>query len=166
MGAKEWQAFWADLIVLVPLNRFRFVYEAGAQASCKEWEKATENYARFVKDAPLSHSDVWYEYAAVQLLSGDRQGYRQTCQRVLAGACAVPAMRPYLAARVCTLGTNSLEDTQLAATISARELTQFAAEFWSLTERGGLIVEQTGSMKPCLCLSEVSGRRSSPAPPS
>jgi tetratricopeptide (TPR) repeat protein len=135
---KEWRAFWADLTALIPVNRFSFVDQARAQASLKQWAKATENYARFVNDAPLSDGDVWYEYAAVQLLSGDRQGYYQTCQRVLAGAGKAAEMRPYLAARLCTLGANSLEVTQLSATVSARELTQFATKFWSLTERGAL----------------------------
>ena len=47
-------------------------------------------------------------------------------------------MRPYLVARVRTLGANSLEDAQLSATVSAGELKEFATEFWSLTERGAL----------------------------
>ena len=73
--------------------------------------------------------DVWFEYAAVQLLSGDRQGYRQTCKRMLGSEPKSLKIRPYLVARACTLAPDSVDDAELPAKTSAQELQQSANDF-------------------------------------
>ncbi len=110
---------------------------ARAHIDQKQWGKAAEVYAQLIKDGHVKDSEVWFEYAAVQLLSGDRKGYRQTCKWMLEGG-RFNKVRHYLVARACTLAPGAVENVSLLEQVSAQELQQFATAFWSLTEQGAL----------------------------
>ena len=134
---QDWQTLWANVKELAlrdPLERAR------SHVGGKQWAKAAEVYSQLINDGSVTPGDdVWFEYAGVQLLSGDRQGYRQTCKRMLDGATNALKMRPYLVARACTLAPDSVDDAELPTKTSAQELQQSANEFWSLTEQGALL---------------------------
>ncbi len=87
----------------------------------------------------MDDGEVWFEYAAVQLLSGDRNGYRQTCAEMLKRCqLQLPEMRPYHVARSCTLAPEAVPDLARVKQLSDGELMNKAAAFWSLTEQGAL----------------------------
>jgi tetratricopeptide (TPR) repeat protein len=103
-----------------------------------EWKEAAACYATALDLEPTDDSNLWFEYAASQLLSGDRPGYRRTCARMLSRRQAAPRMRPYLVARACTLAPDSADDPALATRLSADELRGNPGAFWSLTEQAAL----------------------------
>src|ERR1022692_4083345 len=92
-------------------------------------------YAQLTMDPTTVDGEVWFEFAAVQLLAGNRQGYRDTCKRMLEGSPKKPKIRDYLLARTCTLAPDSVDDWALPMQVSELELQQNRAAFWSLTEK-------------------------------
>jgi eukaryotic-like serine/threonine-protein kinase len=82
--------------------------------------------------------DLWFEYAAVQLLTNDTAGYRRTCAHMLARCQATSKMRRYLVARACTLAPNSTDDPKLPGRLSQDELMRSEAACWSLSEQAAL----------------------------
>jgi hypothetical protein len=80
----------------------------------------------------------WFEYAAVLLLSGDRQGYTNACARMVESCGKAPFLRAYHVARACTLAPDSVADAALPGRLAATELAARAGDSWSLTERGAL----------------------------
>jgi tetratricopeptide (TPR) repeat protein len=111
--------------------------QARAHADRKAWAKAADAYAQYLKDAQAPDGEIWFEYAAVQLLSGDRAGYCQSCKFMLK-ATTEDDLRAYLAARACTLASDPAVDVALGAKVSGPELKSNAGSFWSLTEQGAL----------------------------
>src|SRR5262249_14899486 len=63
------------------------ILAARAHADKKEWVKAAERYGELLKTqaqiAGIDIAEIWFEYAAVQLLAEDRAGYRETCKLML-----------------------------------------------------------------------------------
>jgi serine/threonine-protein kinase len=135
-----WKKLWTEVKALVLRDPLTTLAKARQYVDEKEWAKAAKIYALFTKDTSPTDGEVWFEYAAVQWLSGDYPGYRQTCKHMLQGAPKTPKFRPYLIARVCTLAPDSVEDAALPAEVSGPELKLYATEFWSLTEQGALLV--------------------------
>jgi serine/threonine-protein kinase len=134
----EWRQFWSDVARLAardPVQRFA---QARAHAARKEWTRAAEMYNAVLTDVPTSNSHVWFEAAAVRLLSGDAEGYRQACKCLLSRAVNPSVVRPYIAARACTLAAESGEDLARVSWNCESELQKFATTFWSLTEQGAL----------------------------
>jgi tetratricopeptide (TPR) repeat protein len=105
-----------------------------------EWKEAAACYAEALDLEPTDDGSPWFEYAASQLLAGDRSGYRRTCARMLSRCQVAPQMRPYLVARACTLEPDSADDSALATRLSADELRRNSDAFWSLTEQAALDV--------------------------
>jgi serine/threonine-protein kinase len=136
---KDWQRLWADVKLLgsgdplVPLTNARY------SAAHGRWAKAAESYAEYLKKSRADNGEVWFEYAAVQLLAGDEKGYRETCRYMLTDGRKVFTMRPYHAARAATLAPNSVSDPSLAASVSAEELSRYDKVFWCLTEQAALL---------------------------
>src|SRR5262249_23180250 len=63
---KEWSRLWADVATLRaedPLEQGR------AYAARRQWDQATDCYARALKLDPPEDGHFWFEYAALQLLS-------------------------------------------------------------------------------------------------
>jgi serine/threonine-protein kinase len=108
--------------------------KARALAGKQDWNAAAKVYAEAAEVKSTADSEGSFEYAAVQLLSGDRDAYRQITERMLRQR----GVRPFLAARACTLAPCTAENLALAGQLSANELGQAESEHWSLTERGAL----------------------------
>jgi serine/threonine-protein kinase len=135
---RAWQALWADVATLGARDPVALFEQARAHVGRREWGKAAACYAEGFGLEPSDDGELWFEYAATQLLARDRPGYRRTCARMLARCQATPKMRPYLVARACTLAPDSVDDWQLPARLSRDELIRSAAEPWSLTEQAAL----------------------------
>jgi tetratricopeptide (TPR) repeat protein len=133
----QWRRFWAGVEELVLSDRELNLEAARAHVARKEWREASEFYAQYFKDGSSTDGEPWFEYAAVQLLLDNREGYRQTCKSMLE-AGQNGKQRPYLVARACTLACESVPDMALVSKLSAVELKANAGEFWSLTQQAAL----------------------------
>jgi eukaryotic-like serine/threonine-protein kinase len=134
-----WQALWEKVAALALRDPVAKFDQARIHVSRTEWEKAVRRYAEELEIEPTDDSNVWFEYAAAQLLAGDRAGYRRTCAHMLVRCQPAGPMRPFLVARACTLAPDSFEDAARAALLSQNELLERnSGEFWSLTELGAL----------------------------
>jgi hypothetical protein len=87
---------------------------------------------------PTDNDDLWFEYAAAQLLAGDRPGYRRACAHMLARCQPTGPMRPYVVARACTLAPDSTNDPTQLRRRCMKELEGDEAAFWALTEQGAM----------------------------
>jgi serine/threonine-protein kinase len=152
----QWRRFWAGVDELVLGDRELNLARARAHAGRKEWRKAAEFYARYFNDGPSPDGEPWFEYAAVQLLVGNRDGYRKTCRSML-HAGQQRKLRPYLVARACTLASGSVADMALVSQLSTRELNDNAGAFWSLAQQGALCC-RTKQYKDALPLLQKSLR--------
>ena len=102
--------------------------------------KAAGYYSRAVKLETPEDGHLWFEYAAVQLLAGDREGHRRSCARLQELSTGrSPNVRPYHVARAWTLGPIAGRDLAPVSALSARELRRCGTQFWSLTEQGALL---------------------------
>jgi tetratricopeptide (TPR) repeat protein len=139
---RAWQALWAMVATLAARDPAVKLDQARAHVARREWEKAAACYAEVVELEPTDDGVIWFEFAAAQLLAGDRPGYRRTCAHMLARCQTMPQMRPYLAARACTLAPDSTDDPTQPARLSATELERDdergAAPSWALTEQAAL----------------------------
>ena len=73
---QEWRRLWADLeasLAADPLGQGR------ASAARRDWARAADGYARAIERGPRNDGHVWFEYAALLLLTGDRPGYARAC---------------------------------------------------------------------------------------
>jgi tetratricopeptide (TPR) repeat protein len=131
---EQWQRLWADLAALVaadPLEQGRL------HAARRSWNKAADCYARALeRGAP--DGDLCFEYAAIRLLAGDRQGYASACARMLARYGKAPSLRSYHVARACTLAPDAVPEPSLPGRLAEVELQAWAHAFWSMTEQGAL----------------------------
>ena len=72
---QEWQRLWADIeaaLAADPLGQGR------ASAAQRDWARAAKGYARAIERGPRNDGHVWFEYAALLLLTGDRPGYARS----------------------------------------------------------------------------------------
>jgi serine/threonine-protein kinase len=134
---RPWQKLWTDVAGLAARDPDVKLEDARAQAARRQWAAATASYAQAFRLRPTNDGEAWFEYAAVQLLSGDRDSYRRTCAEMLQRS-QLPGMRSYLVARACTLAPDAVPDLARVNSLSDREIRQSAAAFWSLTEKGAL----------------------------
>jgi serine/threonine-protein kinase len=153
---KEWRALWADFKVLISQDPATALALARAYVDRKQWARAANQYAQLLNNKPPLDGEVWFEYAAVQLLSGDRAGYRQSC-KVMLNAGRDKKLRPFLVARACTLAPLPGIDLVLASAVSAAELKASESESWSPTVQGALCC-RTKRFKEALPLFERSLR--------
>jgi serine/threonine-protein kinase len=154
-----WQALWEKAATVAVRDPVAKLDQARAHVARREWEKAVRCYAEGIDLEPTDNGEVWFEYAAAQLLAGDRPGYRKTCAHMLERCQATPPLRPYLAARACTLAPGSTDDPTQPLRLSAKELEsnneRGDAQFWALTEQGALAV-RAGRFPEALPLLERS----------
>jgi tetratricopeptide (TPR) repeat protein len=132
---KQWQRLWADVAALLaadPVERGR------AHAARLDWARAADDYGRAMSLAATENGELWFEYAAVLLLSGDRAGYAKACARMVERCGKAPDLRAYHVARACTLAPDAVPDASLPRRLAESELASAAREFWSLTEQGAL----------------------------
>jgi serine/threonine-protein kinase len=114
------------------------LYLSLAYAEHRDWAHAADSYARTVKGDPTADGHVWYEYAALLLLSGDRSGYTAACAHMVAAFDIPGGPRAYHIARACTLAPDAVVVAAMPGRIAATELQANAKEFWSLTEQGAM----------------------------
>jgi tetratricopeptide (TPR) repeat protein len=134
---QSWQQFWARVKTVAVHAPLVALERAHRHAERKQWAEAARVYAELAQEPPSLDDYGWFEYAAVQLLSGNVSGYHKTCQHML-GAASQDKLRRYLATRACTLATHSAADNKLAWQVGLPELQVNSSEFWSLTEQAAL----------------------------
>ena len=144
---RGWQAFWANVATLGARDPLDLFNRARDHVRQSEWKKAADCYRAGFDLEPTEDGELWFEYAAVQLLAENRAAYGRACADILAR----PSTRPYLAARVCTLTRNSADDTERASRLGRDELFRSAMASWSLTEQGALLV-RAGQPTPAINL--------------
>src|SRR5262249_37001693 len=120
-GQRTWQTLWAKVTALAARDPVALFDRARVHGSRREWKQAAACYAEGFALEPTDHSELWFEYAASQLLAKDKEGYRRTCAHMLARSQA-KKMRPYLAARACTVSPGSADATDLPSRLSQDEL--------------------------------------------
>jgi len=110
----------------------------GAHAAGRQWDQGAVAYARILTRAQTDDGHPWFEYAALSLLSGDRQGYVRACAHMIERCGKAGGPRACHVARACTLAPDSVADASLPGRLAEKELKDSAREFWSLTEQGAL----------------------------
>ena len=132
---QEWRRLWTDLEASLagdPLGQGR------ASAAHRDWARAADCYARAIERGPRNDGHVWFEYAALLLLTGDRPGYARACAHMIEERGKDGGPRAYHVARACTLAPDAVADATLPGRLAEKELQDNAREFWSLTEQGAL----------------------------
>jgi serine/threonine-protein kinase len=136
---NAWKDLWGKIAALAERDPSSKIEQAQDHVARMEWEKAARCYAEGIELEPTDNAELWFEYAAAQLLAGDQAGYRQTCAHMLARCQPAGPMRPYLVARACTLAAESYEQAVRVSALSRNELLERnQTEFWALTELGAL----------------------------
>jgi eukaryotic-like serine/threonine-protein kinase len=111
--------------------------QARSEAALRNWASAIGSYTLAVSIRNANDGEVWFELAAVQLLSGDVTAYRRTCA-VMVDRSENAGLRAFLVARACALGPAQAEDIAHAGRVGLQELDAHAEAHWSLTQRGAL----------------------------
>ncbi|MBP3954878.1 protein kinase [Gemmata sp. G18] len=135
---RNWQEFWQKAGSLGARDPAAKFAEARAYAARAEWKKAATCYAEGMELEPTNDDDLWFEYAAAQLLAKDPSGHRRTCEHMLARCQPAGPMRPYLVARAWTLAPATISDLTQPYRLSKNELDRSARDYWALTEVGAL----------------------------
>jgi serine/threonine-protein kinase len=156
---KQWQRLWADVAALVAADP---VEEGLAHAKRREWARAADSYTRALKRGATDDGHIWFEYAAVLLLSGDRPGYASACTHMVQRYGKGLNLRAYHVARACTLAKGAVADSSLPGRLAESELKDSARQFWSLTEQGALSY-RAGRFPQAVALFEQS-LRADPTP--
>jgi eukaryotic-like serine/threonine-protein kinase len=147
---EEWQRLWADVAAAIAADPLA---QGQLHIAHREWKQAADCYARRLALSPTDNGLVWYEYAAVSLLAGDRPGYDKACAHLFETAGKPGGPRPYHLARACTLIPDGRAED--AARVAEVELAKNANLFWSLTEQGALAY-RTGQFEESASLFERS----------
>jgi tetratricopeptide (TPR) repeat protein len=152
---RRWQAFWASLVPPAAGDPLPTLGAARAYAGRGEWKAAAESYVRLFELSPNDFAQEWFELAAVELLTGDRDAYRKTCARLAHRSLGTKAVRPYHVARTCTLAPHAVDDLTPVTRLSADELKQYGTQYWSLTEQSALL-HRAGRSQEAVALLERS----------
>ena len=150
----RWQRLWADVTALRAADP---VGQGRTHAARRQWAPAADSYARALKRGPTDDGELWFEYAALLLLSGDRPGYARACAHMIEAWGKAGGPRPYHVARACTLAADAVPDASLPGRLAKKELQDSAQAFWSLTERGALHYRD-GQFQQAVALFEQSLR--------
>jgi tetratricopeptide (TPR) repeat protein len=132
---EEWRRLWADVdasLAVDPLEQGR------ASAARRNWARAADCNTKAMKGGPTNDGHVWFEYAAVSLLSGDSPGYVRACDHMIERCGKDGGPRSYHVARACTLAPDAVAEASLAGRLAEKELQASTRAFWSLTEPGAL----------------------------
>jgi tetratricopeptide (TPR) repeat protein/tRNA A-37 threonylcarbamoyl transferase component Bud32 len=131
----QWQRLWGDVAALLAADP---VQQGLAHAAHREWDKAADCYTRALTRAATDAGHLWFEYAALLLLSGNRLGYEEACAHMIAKYGNASSLRAYHVARACTLAPLAVADASLPGRLAEAELKVDSGQFWSLTEQGAL----------------------------
>ncbi len=149
---EEWRRLWADVdasLAADPLEQGRVF------AARRDWARAADCYTKAIKGGATNDGHVWFEYAAVLLLSGDSPGYVRACASMIERCGKAGGPRSYHVARACTLAPDAVALASLAGRLAEKELQASTRAFWSLTEQGALAY-RAGRFQPVVPLFEQS----------
>jgi hypothetical protein len=79
---RAWQTLWANVATLSARDPVALLEGARRHVGRREWGNAVGLYAEAFELEPTDDGEVWFEYAAAQLLAEDRAGYRRTCAHI------------------------------------------------------------------------------------
>jgi tetratricopeptide (TPR) repeat protein len=148
----EWRRLWADVdasLAADPLEQGRVF------AARRDWARAADCYTKAIKGGATNDGHVWFEYAAVLLLSGDSPGYVRACASMIERCGKAGGPRSYHVARACTLAPDAVAEALVAGRLAEKELQASTRAFWSLTEQGALEY-RAGRFQPVVPLFEQS----------
>ena len=74
----QWQRLWGDVAALLAADPLQ---QGFAHAARRDWEQGRRLLHSALKLASTDAGHFWFEYAAVLLLSGNRLGYADACDR-------------------------------------------------------------------------------------
>jgi tetratricopeptide (TPR) repeat protein len=151
---RDWQALWAKVTKLAGRDPIELFARARTHVARLEWKDAVKCYTEGMALEPTDNADLWFEYAAAQLLAGDRPGYRRACAHMLARCQPAGSMRPYLVARACTLAPDSTDDPTQPFRLSVVELAN-NREFWAMTQKAALFLRE-GQTSDAMITAEQS----------
>jgi tetratricopeptide (TPR) repeat protein len=154
---EQWQRLWADVAAQIAADPLG---QGWAHAARREWSQAADGYSRALMRGPTDDGHLWFEYAALLLLSGDRRGYAQACAKMVERCGKDKGPRSYLVARACTLAPDAVADMSVPVSFAEKELQSNAQQFWSLTEQGALAY-RVGRIHESVPLFEQSLRANS-----
>lgn len=135
---RVWQALWKDVAALAERDPAAKFKQAQAHADRQEWKQAARCYAEAMDLESTDDADIWFEYAASQLLAGDRAGHRRACEHMLSQCQPKGPMRPYLVARAWTLAPVS-EIQMKHLYVAESEVNRNQAEFLAATQLGAMM---------------------------
>ena len=137
---RAWQTLWAKVAELAARDPAAKLGQARAHVGRREWAKAAACYAEAFDLEPTDDGELWFEYAACQLLAGDRAGYRRACAH--AGPLWGDTVRAALPRRPRLHAGPRLGRRRgtPARHLSEGELSSHGDTFWSLTEQGALLI--------------------------
>jgi tetratricopeptide (TPR) repeat protein len=136
----RWRELWGRVerqLAVTPAGQF---VQAREHMGRREWGKAADCYARAHTLGAADDGHFGFEYAALLLLSGDQEGYARVCARMAERCGKAPNLRPYHAARACTLASPSPVDPTVVQKLAREELLSPSNtdQPWSLTEQAAL----------------------------
>jgi serine/threonine-protein kinase len=135
----QWEQAFAQVAKVRPKDGHPWRARGRAEARRGRWKEAAAALAKSIALEPPDDAEIWFEYACLQLLSGDEDGYRRTCARMLADAeTKKRPLRPYLVARACTLAAGGVADLKRLERLAEPELLRERAVYWSLVEQAAL----------------------------
>ena len=111
---------------------------ARSHAAARQWDQGAAGYARILTRGQTDEGHLWFEYAALSLLSGDRPGYVRACAHLIERCGKAGGPRAYHVARACTLAPDAIAEASLPGRLAEKELKDSGRDFWSLTEQGAL----------------------------
>jgi serine/threonine-protein kinase len=120
------------------LEQGQWLVPGREHAGRREWGQAARCYTRLLERDPNQSSEVYFEHAAVLLLSGDRDGYRHACARTVERGGKEKGFGPYLAARACTLAPDCAAEAARAGPLAEQEMKAFPNAYWWQTEQAAL----------------------------
>jgi tetratricopeptide (TPR) repeat protein len=77
---RDWETLWSKVATFAAPDPVELVRRPREHVGRREWGKAVACYAETLERAPTDDRELWFEYAASQLLAGDRPGYRRAWQ--------------------------------------------------------------------------------------
>jgi serine/threonine protein kinase/tetratricopeptide (TPR) repeat protein len=154
--AGPWRKLWARVEGLLAQTPAGPLGQARGHMARREWRQASDCYARALELGAADDGHFGFEYAALLLLSGDRNGYLRACARMVERCGKTPNLRAYHVARACTLAPD-VALVARAGRLAQKELQANAGKFSALTERGALH-SRAGRFKEAVPLFERSLR--------